>query len=320
MLLRLPLSIVAPAGPKGRLSILIFHRVLPRPDPLFADLPDAAKFERDMRWVRDWFNVLPLPAAIERLYEGTLPARAMAITFDDGYADNEQFAAPILQRLGLSATFFVSTGFLGGGCMWNDRIIEAVRSVRGDRLDLCDAGFGHHALAGAAPRRAAIEALLDAIKHLEPAEREGATAAVVRGCGSPAAPTLMMEPEQVRSLRRMGMDVGAHTVTHPILTRLAPEAARAEMQRSKSELEAMLGERVDLFAYPNGVPGRDYAAEHARMARDCGFSAAVSTAWGAASAASDRFQLPRFTPWDRTKLRYGARLLANYRRREAVAA
>lgn len=319
-MLRLPLSIVAPAGPRGRLSILIYHRVLAQPDPLFPDLPDTVKFERDMRWVRDWFNVLSLPLAIEQLYAGTLPARALAITFDDGYADNEQFAGPILQRLGLSGTFFISTGFLGGGCMWNDRVIEAVRALPGDTLDLRDAGLGTHALGDAAQRRAAIEALLGAIKHLEPVERQAAMERIVSACGAPAAPPLMMQRQQVRSLRAMGMEIGAHTVTHPILTRLSPDAARHEITRSKAELEELIDEQVDLFAYPNGVPQRDYAAEHAAMARACGFTAAVSTSWGAASAASDRFQLPRFTPWDRTRLRYGARLLANYRRREAVAA
>ena len=105
---------MSPAGAKGRLSILIFHRVLAQPDPLFADVPDAVEFETKMRWVRDWFNVVPLARAADMLEAGTIPARALAITFDDGYADNEEVAAPILQRLGLTATFFVSTGFLNG--------------------------------------------------------------------------------------------------------------------------------------------------------------------------------------------------------------
>ena len=130
---------------------------------------------------------------------------------------------------------------------------------------------------------------------------------------------LMMQPEQVRQLRALGMDIGAHTVTHPILSRLEPNAAFEEMARSKDELESLLSEPIELFAYPNGVPHRDYSAEHVAMARDCGFKAAVSTSWGAASARSDRFQLPRFTPWDRTRIRYGARLLGNLRHAEQAA-
>ena len=317
---RLPLSVVSPSGERGRLSILIFHRVLPEPDALLPDVPWADAFEARMRWVNAWFNVLPLGHAIDLLYAGRIPSRALAITFDDGYADNEELAAPILQRLGMTATFFVSTGFLGGGCMWNDRVIEALRSCEATDIDLGRLGLARYPLASNAERNAAIAAVLTAIKHLEPDRRQAATDAIVAAAGGRPSPALMMQPQQVRRLRELGMEVGAHTVTHPILTRLAPDAALAEMSTSKRVLEDLLGEPVELFAYPNGVPGQDYGAEHARMARDCGFRAAVSTAWGAASTRSDRFQLPRFTPWDRTRLRYGARLLGNLARDERVAA
>ena len=320
MLLRLPLALASPAGTRGRLSILIFHRVLPRRDALCPDAPDAAEFEAQMRWVRDWFRVLPLPRAIEMLYAGTIPARALAITFDDGYADNEELAAPILQRLGMTATFFVATGFLDGQIMWNDRVIEAVRSCRARDLDLRSLSLGHHEIASPLQRQQAIASLLKEIKHLEPQRRQAATDALVQRCGGRPAPRLMMQPGQLRRLRDMGMDVGAHTVNHPILTRLRAAEAREEMSGSKRRLEDILGEPIELFAYPNGVPQQDYAAEPAVMARDCGFSAAVSTAWGAASAKSDRFQLPRFTPWDRSRLRYGARLLGNLGREEQKAA
>ena len=318
-MLRIPLSVFSPAGARGRLSVLIFHRVLPRPDPLFPDVPDTVDFERQMRWATSMFNVLPLSAAIDRLYAGTLPSRALAVTFDDGYADNEELAAPILKRLGMSATFFVATGFLGGGCMWNDQIIEAIRGCKAGELDLTSFGLSLFSLAGTEARRAAIANTLKGIKHFEPARRQAVTDAIVALAGANPSPPLMMQPGQVRSLRMQGMEVGAHTVTHPILTRLEPATAFAEMRDSKEELERILGAPVNLFAYPNGVPGKDYALEHARMARECGFGGAVSTAWGAASANSDRFQLPRFTPWDRTRFRYGARLLANLARDESRA-
>ncbi|HUP10168.1 MAG TPA: polysaccharide deacetylase family protein [Caldimonas sp.] len=282
------------------------------------ELPSAAEFERRMRWVRQWFQVLPLARAIERLYEGSIPSRALAITFDDGYADNETIAAPLLARLGLTATFFVSTGYLEGGSMFNDRIIEAIRGAALDEIDLDAIGLGRRSLANVAARRLAIDAILEAVKHQEPQRREAATEAVVRAAGARPSPPSMMRAGQVRALRAAGMDIGAHTVTHPILTRITAPEARAEMQASKQALEAIVDARVDLFAYPNGVPGRDYGPEHIAMARDCGFDAAVSTAWGAASMRSDRFQLPRFTPWDRTRLRFGLRMVGNFTRSEVT--
>lgn len=317
---RLPLSIVSPPGRRGRLSILIFHRVLAEADPLFPDEPTATDFEVRMRWVRDWFNVLPLGQAIDKLYAGNIPSRALAITFDDGYADNEETAAPILRRLGMTATFFVSTGFLGHGCMWNDQVIEAIRGTEAKEIDLVPLGLSRYPMTSVADRRQAVSAVLTGIKHLEPGRRQSVTDAIVAAAGGRPSPTLMMQPAQVRSLRTLGMDVGAHTVTHPILTRLSPDAALDEMSRSKHDLEQILGEPVKLFAYPNGVPEQDYTVAHVAMARECGFSAAVSTAWGAASTRSDRFQLPRFSPWDRTRLRYGVRLLGNLTSAEKTAA
>lgn len=311
---QLPLSLLSPAGARGRLSILIFHRVLATPDALAPDEPDTIRFEAQMRWVREWFNVLPLSDAVDQLFSGTIVSRALAITFDDGYSDNSELAAPILKRLGMTATFFVSTGFLDGGCMWNDRVIEAIRASREPELDLRGMGLAAYSLATPVDRKDAIATVLKGIKHLEGERRAEAVDAVVLATQAAEAPRLMMVPDQVRQLRDMGMSVGAHTMTHPILSRVGAAAAHDEMDGSKQHLEDILGQGVDLFAYPNGVPGQDYAAEHVGMARQCGFKAAVSTSWGAATVHSHRFELPRFTPWDRGRLRFGARLMSNLRR------
>jgi peptidoglycan/xylan/chitin deacetylase (PgdA/CDA1 family) len=317
---RAPLSLLSPGGRRGRLSVLIFHRVRPEPDPLCPDLPDALEFEAQMRWVRTWFNVLPLSRAIDLLYDGRIPARAMAITFDDGYADNEERAAPILASLGMTATFFVATGFLHGGSMWNDRVIEAIRGCRSEVLDLSAHGLDRYPLGTLAERRRAVWTIPRRIMHLEQRQRELLVELIERAAGAAPPSAAMMRPQQVRNLRTLGMEVGAHTVTHPILTRLSPARARDEIGAAKEDLQGVLGERVELFAYPNGVPGQDFAAEHTQMARECGFSAAVSTARGSASMRTDRFQIPRFTPWDRTRLRYYARLMMNLAGAQPLAA
>jgi peptidoglycan/xylan/chitin deacetylase (PgdA/CDA1 family) len=121
----------------------------------------------------------------------------------------------------------------------------------------------------------------------------------------------MMTSDQVRSLRRAGMQVGAHTVTHPILARLDEAAARQEISTGKQQLEDLLGERVGLFAYPNGKPGEDYLLQSVDLVRQAGFDAAFTTAWGAATPQTDPFQLPRFTPWDQSRARFGLRLARN---------
>lgn len=308
---KLAFAIASRAGSAARLSTLIHHRVLAQPDPLFPETPTAASFDQQLGWLKRWFNVLPLAAAMRQLREGKLPARALCITFDDGYADNEEVAGPILQRHGLSATFFVSTGFLHGGCMWNDRVIEAIRQAPGPVLHAPDLGLPALRLAALHDRRATIDRVLKHIKHFEPARRHDAVEAIAQLCGGRPSPAMMMSPQQVRRLRERGMDIGGHTVNHPILTRLPAPLALQEIAQGRDTLREILGERIALFAYPNGVPVQDYAAEHVQMVRDCGFEGAVSTAWGAAGAGSHPYQLPRFTPWDRTRTRFGLRMLAN---------
>lgn len=318
--MRTLLDVLSPAGPRARLSILIFHRVVSIPDPLFEDVPDAGRFEQVMRWVMQWFNVLPLAEAAERLAAGGLPARPLVVTFDDGYADNEEVALPILKRLGLPATFFVSTAYLdAGGLMWNDALIEAIRNCAADSIDLSRAGLGAYRLGSARERRAVIDTLITSAMHLPPSERTDRVAAVIDAAAGSSTAQLMMTSDQVRRLHAAGMTIGGHTVSHPILSRLEPKLARREIADGKARLEEVIGERIATFAYPNGYPARDYGAEHVSMVQSCGFKTAVSTAWGAARAGSDPWQLPRFTPWDRERWRYGLRLARNLLRTRYAA-
>ncbi len=311
-------NVLAPGGAHARLSILIYHRVLPTADALQPGAVDAEAFEMQMWTVSEYFRVLPLEEALTRLQAGSLPARAACITFDDGYVDNHDVALPILRRLGLHATFFIATGELGGGCMWNDSIIEAVRRAAPPVLDLSSASLGVHHVGTPAARADVAARLIAAVKHLPAEERARKVAAVVRAVGQPLPNDLMMTRAQVRALYAAGMGIGAHTVSHPILTRIDLQTARTEIADGRDDLEALVGARVPLFAYPNGRPGRDYAAEHVALVRDLGFSGALSTAWGVATRACDRYQIPRFTPWDRAPTRFVARLLQNCLRRSVA--
>lgn len=312
-LLKPLLQWASPAGACAHLSVLIFHRALPEPDPLFPDEMHARRFDALCGWLASWFNVLPLDKAVARLQAGTLPARAACITFDDGYADNHHVALPILQRHGLTATFFIATGFLDGGRMWNDTIIESIRGSRVPVLDLSSLGLGRHALRSIDDRRAAIAALIDQIKYLPAQERITMTEQIAHLARVQLPHDLMMTSDEVKAMRRAGMQIGAHTLSHPILARLTDEQVRQEIQGSKSFLEQLLNERVGLFAYPNGKSGEDYTPQSVDVVRSLGFDAAVSTRWGASGTGDDLFQIRRFTPWDQTRLRFGARMLANLR-------
>ena len=303
----------SPGGAKAPLSVLIFHQVLSQPDFLFPEEMHAGRFDEVCRWLKTWFNVLPLDEAGTRLRAGTLPARSACITFDDGYADNYHVALPILRRHSLTATFFIATGFLDGGCMWNDTIIESIRACTKHSLDLSTIGLGFHACGSVDEKRAAISALIDQIKYRQVEQRVLLTEKIAKICRVQLPRNLMMSPDEVKAMHRAGMQIGAHTVSHPILAQLSNDKAREEIQRSKCSLELLLGERVSLFAYPNGKPSEDYTVNNVEVVRSLDFDTAVSTQWGASRMGADYFQIRRFTPWDRTKLRFGIRMLANLR-------
>ncbi|MRX06437.1 polysaccharide deacetylase family protein [Pseudoduganella sp. FT25W] len=272
-----------------RLSILIYHRVLARRDPLLPSLPDIRRFDGQMAMLKRAFNVLPLGLAVRLLQRQALPPRAACITFDDGYADNAEYALPILQRHGLKATFFIASGYLNGGQMWNDDVIEHARQV----------GLRPHEL----------DQLLQRLKYLPFDERERAASALA----PPRSHALMMRADQVQALHAAGMDIGAHTHRHPILANLPDAEALADIRLGKAALENITQAPVTLFAYPNGKPGVDYNQRHVQMVLELGFEAACSTVAGVAYDGSDMLQLPRFTPWEPDRLRFFLRLLAQRR-------
>lgn len=309
------LNLLSPGKSTPRLSILIYHRVLPHQDPLFPGETDAPTFDLQLNFLKTYFNILPLSNAVKRVCDGSLPPRAACITFDDGYADNAEIALPLLMKHGLPATFFVATGFLNGGRMWNDTVIELVRRTPDSVLDLTALGYGSFEIATMQQRTQAISALLGQLKYLPFEARQEQIERLCTHLQLPLPSDLMMTSGQVRNLHNAGMDIGAHTVNHPILARVDAAIARREIEKGKETLENIIGAPVRLFAYPNGKPGQDYLSEHVTMVKSLGFDAAVSTAWGASRGKDDLYQLPRFTPWDKTEHKFMLRMAQNLLRK-----
>lgn len=296
----------------GRLLVLTYHRVCAELDTLMPDEPTRTAFDAEMRVLAQHFNVVPLAQVPEILASGAGPSRAIAITFDDGYRNNFEVAMPILQKHGLPATFFVATGFLKDGCMWNDRIIEGLRRSRVKQLDLEEADLGRVSLNGAESRRAIMDTLLGRLKRLPPAERDDAVARIIKKCGVDYPRDLMMTPEQVARLHQNGFSIGAHTVHHPILTRVSDAEAEREIKEGKQMLEEIIDAEVDLFAYPNGRLGLDYAERHVAQVRAANFRLAVSTNYGPVQRSSSLFELPRVGVQRRNPLRFRLNLMEAY--------
>ncbi|MGB5450910.1 MAG: polysaccharide deacetylase family protein, partial [Sedimenticolaceae bacterium] len=109
---------------RPRHQTLIFHRVAEQPDPMSPGEPTAEWFHRLITMLASNFEIIGLAEALARADAGGLSGRTVSLTFDDGYADNFTVALPILEQFNVPATFFVASGFIDGGRMWNDSIIE----------------------------------------------------------------------------------------------------------------------------------------------------------------------------------------------------
>ncbi len=307
--LKTALSFASPGGARGKLSILIYHRVLPAPDPMRSGDPDLATFRWQTALLSENFNVLPLREAALRLRDGRLPPRAACITFDDGYADNYTLALPVLQAAGLPATFFIATAYLDGGRMFNDTLIEVAKRVPAGDCDLSSIELGVKSVRSDADRTALASALINHFKYQPPETRVPAAEQLAAELGVALPNDLMMSSAQLRALHSTGMEIGGHTDTHPILARQTHADVEAEIRTGKHKLESLLDTPIRVFAYPNGRPAKDYVPEHVDIVRRCGFELAVSTRPAAANRRSSIYELPRFTPWDATPTRFGLRLL-----------
>jgi len=286
------------ASPSRGFPILTFHRVNDDNDPFFPAIPTAV-FAARMAHIARHYRVLAVEELVERARQGTPPRNALALTFDDGYRDNLSHAAPILAQHGLPATVFLATGYIGTPeLLWFDRVALAFKLSR--RKEVTLPGCEPRQLTTPADRLAGLEVALGWLKSLPDEERRHAVEQLVNGLqpvGRGQPKRVMLTWEEVDALRGLGFSIGAHTVTHPILSRMTPERAREEIQGSKDAIERTLGVPVRAFAYPNGGPG-DYSATTVRLVQACGFTCAVTTCRGLNGSAVSAFELRRGGPWE----------------------
>jgi peptidoglycan/xylan/chitin deacetylase (PgdA/CDA1 family) len=259
-------------------------------------------FARQVGFLARAYRVLPLGELVEAVRAGRpLPPRAAAITFDDGYADNFRHAFPVLRRLGVPATIFVTTGpgvesleaTLPLPWMCRVRALVMASAMPAVRVN----GSGEIPLASPAARERAARRLTRGLVPLARAAREEAiaTLAAAVGVAADALPgDLMLSWAQVREMAGAGIEIGAHTVHHGNLPLAPPGEARDEIHGSKSVLEAMLGGPVRHFAYPNTGGEFPHVSPAVMQAVGAaGFRGAVTSSPGAVAAGCNPLALPR---------------------------
>jgi peptidoglycan/xylan/chitin deacetylase (PgdA/CDA1 family) len=296
----------------ARAVVLVYHQVGTGAIDPWRLTVDPEIFAGQMETLaRDW-SPMSLAELVDGFQRRRLPERAVAVTFDDGYADNLGVAAPILLEHAIPATLFVATDLIdAGGALWWDELASLLlEPARLPSTLTLSSGNGHQWTippVGADEAMAAVttqpwearpgtrlRAFNDVwltLRALDAPTRETALEEIAEWAGTPRpAERVLLTWGQVREFAALpGFELGAHTLTHPFLPTCSDEGARAEIAGSADKLRAEAGLEVEQFAYPFGA----WSPSIARLVEDLGFDAAYTTDGGAVSWRSSPHALPR---------------------------
>ncbi len=280
--------------------VIAYHSVYTRTQPFSAwHHMSVDRFEEQIAYIAHRYRCISAADLLANLARGRNEPYSVVVTFDDGFASNLHVALPILERYQVPATFFIVSDLIEhGGSLWPDRLACIIGSAesrtgefRGTTLNLCDA----------AGKGAAYRTLVKMCKALPGDERNRFLTELVRHLhvdetAFHAQPWWddyrIMSGEEVSSLSRSPLvEIGAHTASHPVLSRTDADHARREIAGCKEVLERLTG-RIRYFAYPYGGPD-DYTPLHRQMCLDSGYEAAFSAKMGAVIRGTDRYEIPR---------------------------
>jgi peptidoglycan/xylan/chitin deacetylase (PgdA/CDA1 family) len=262
----------------------------------------AQSFEQQLDYLKARYNVVPLSFVAERLAgKQSLPPNLAVITIDDGYRDAYEVAMPLLKKRNLAATLFVATGFVDGKTwLWTDKTRYLLSQAKSPTLE---ASLNNRKLRleinGRASRARAASLINAEMKRMSDAAKEKAIDRLAASFGVelPARPPAEFAPlswGQVKEMEAAGVEIGSHTVTHPILTNVDGRRLSDELNGSRDTLESILDRKVNLFCYPNG----DFNSEIKREVRRAGYTCAVTTDYGFNDDRSDALALSRIPSGD----------------------
>jgi peptidoglycan/xylan/chitin deacetylase (PgdA/CDA1 family) len=291
---------------RGRSVILTYHGVLSGSHDDYSYLNynfvAAGTFDEQIRYLLEHYRPIGL-AELVRCYTDRTPPppRSVAITFDDGFANNYTVAFPILQKYSFPFTVFLTTGMIGapGAQLWSERVKRAIYLCPKASVDLRILGQQHTSqLDSPTAREQATRRVLQVLKRATPAERDAALCEIESVCGRPELRADDMERYQfltwneARAMASAGVELGSHTVNHPILSTLDDRTLAEELSASKNEIEAQTGRECHTFAYPNGQPG-DFGAREKRALQAAGYSCGLSLGGTLNPPRCDPFELDR---------------------------
>lgn len=267
---------------KERLLVPCYHGVVSNDRPsrtgdYYYDAVSATEFTRQLEMLSKWYRFVDLTGAIDWLERGPSGGLPPAlITFDDGYRNNLTVAAPILQRLGIPAVFFLTGNYVGSTrVLWPAEIGARIEHSAGVRVPMQDDPRGVTVPLDPVARTALGNRIRGICKTMRNAPRvayleelRGATQFHADRTDSEL--NAFLSWDEARQLASLGFGIGSHTLEHPILSRLDPEELQSELCGSRAKLESELRRPVTVLAYPNGGP-KDFNREVMTAATEAGY-------------------------------------------------
>ncbi|QGY39168.1 polysaccharide deacetylase family protein [Pseudodesulfovibrio cashew] len=273
--------------PQDGIAILTYHRIAP--DGFLSVSPED--FDAQMRVLSEYFDVISLEQAVSRLREGVSSRNCVCVTFDDGFRDNWTTAYPILEKYCVPATVFVAMDAVRNGSLWFYDFDMAVFGGSSSEADLTSVGLGRHTWKGVAGREEVACRLHASLKKMSHEDRLAIVGKVAEG---KRVERVMMTPDECRELASSKwVDVGAHTISHPLLAQLDEVELQREIGEGKVMLEDMIHSKVSLFSYPNGTRN-DFDDRVISVVKKAGFIAATTTMPGLNVPGDDLYSLKRF--------------------------
>jgi len=280
-------------------AILIYHRVGDSIEHSWSHTSIRIEdFENQVRYLNSKCHVIPLDE-LRQYVQGkkSLPKRAVAITFDDGYKDNYLNAYPILKRYNMPATVFLATCHIDtGNLLWDGRVKYAIMNTTLEAFELEELGM--YPLNSPDERKQAYFSIVAKLKEFQEEEKnlliEKLVARLAVDIPGDLGKKVGLSWDEIREMSNNGITFGAHTVTHPILTKLSLEEARKQIVGSKRRIEEEVGKLVTAFSYPNGDPA-DFNDDIKQILRQNGFTCAVTVSPHPITPRTDLYEMGRFS-------------------------
>lgn len=279
---------------RNKAVVLTYHR-FGENDP--GVMTSAELFAAQLEYLRRNYNVLPLSVIANALAEGReLPPYAAAVTIDDGYRDAYEIAFPLLSEFEIPATLFVVTGFLDRQCwIWPDKL-RYLALQTGER-EVAVKTSGSKLFINGSDRKSRLASagrVNETLKKMPDSQKEEVIQLFAKTSGIEFPVTAPDEFaaiswEQAIEMKNNCIEIGSHTVTHPILNRVNEAQLQMEMAESRVRIEKMLGSKADIFCYPNG----DFGMRERSAVKQAGYRCAVTTRHGFNDLRSDLLTLRR---------------------------